>query len=351
MELQPEPDKVKEQTRLRVAKFYEANKASVNEKRRIAYLKKKNPDIVLPIIEPELAVENPPPSIKKTKNDILLEKLTGIQMNPNTKIKYIADFKRLLQAIKNEDIVSNMKKGKELVGKISSTTYSSNTKRGLVQCCLFMITNLKLIVNKMSITEMKKYFDTLKVVADEENDVKIENEVIPTWSCLLESLKIKFGGETSKIYVLASLYKELTLRDDYILKIVNKLNQSKDKDTNYIVIGKTNHTVVINSYKSKEKYGVIKQRLTKKLSVLITSYIKDNNLNENDYLFGNNKQSPFIKASLAKIGIEGSSNLFRHMSVTEELAKVKTPEERVILANKMKHSVSVQAKYLRKNNM
>jgi hypothetical protein len=271
-------------------------------------------------------------------------------MNPNTKLKYIADFKRLLQAINNQDIVLNMKKGKELIGKISSTTYSSNTKRGLVQCCLFMITNLKLIVNKKSITEMKTYFDTLKVVADEENDVKMENEVIPTWSCLLESLKIKFG-EISKIYVLASLYKELTLRDDYILKIVNKLNQSKDKDTNYIVLGKINHTVVINNYKSKEKYGVIKQRLTKKLSVLITSYIKDNNLNESEYLFGNFKQSPFIKASLAKIGIEGSSNLFRHMSVTEELAKVKTPEERVVLANKMKHSVSIQAKYLRKNNM
>jgi len=346
MEVETETDKVREQTRLRVAKFYETNKAAINEKKRIAYLKKKNPQVV---IQPEVAVAAappPPPVPNKTKNDILLEQLKSMDLNANTKLKYIADFKRVLAMLNNEDIVANMKKGKELVKKISETEFSTNTKRGLVQICLFMITNFKLVINQKSLKEMKIYFDTLKVVANEENDVKVENEIIPTWMCLLESLKIKFGAN-SKIYVLASLYKELTLRDDFILKIVSKL--PKDETNNYIVLGKTNHTIVINNYKTRLKHGVIKQRLSKKMSQLLSSYITENKLNENDYLFGDSKQSPFIKASLAKVGIEGSSNLFRHMSITEELAKTKTPEERVRLADKMKHSVQVQSKYMRKN--
>ena len=51
-----------------------------------------------------------------------------------------------------------------------------------------------------------------------------------------------------------------------------------------------------------------------------------------------------------KIGLQGEISLYRKMSVSELLNNNPSPEERVELAGKMKHSPIVQTRYLRKIN-
>jgi integrase len=127
--------------------------------------------------------------------------------------------------------------------------------------------------------------------------------------------------------------------------------QQKPKDTsaNYLVLTKNNYSIVINNYKTKEKYGQIHIKLTKPLTRLIEDYMKLNNLNVGDYLFGSGKLSTYITAQNKKAGINGGINMFRHMKISHELAQI-GEDERQALADKMKHSLFVQQRYLRMIN-
>jgi hypothetical protein len=53
------------------------------------------------------------------------------------------------------------------------------------------------------------------------------------------------------------------------------------------------------------------------------------------------------KYHTSKAGINGGINLYRHMTITEELSKIKDVSERQALADKMRHSVFTQSKYMR----
>ena len=341
-EAQTKAERVKEQNRIRSKKMYDKKKEEINLRRRETYNAKKSEHEAAAISAIKVVVAK---AVSKTKNDILLDKVKELELNPGTKTKYVADLNRLLSVIENEDILTNMKKGKELVAKIESTNYASNTKRGIIQLCLFMITNFKLTVNKKSVKAMTEYFNTLKVRASDETAEKQNTEVVPSWVCYLDKVQTAYG-EQSKMYMISRLYKEITLRDDFILKIVNK--KPKSGDENYIILNKSNMRLIINNYKTEKKYGVIDIKLTKGLSALLRGYMERNNLTVGDYLFGDQKLSDFVRYNNSKIGFNGGTNMYRHMTITEELLKIKNVEERVKLADKMKHNVFTQAEYLRK---
>jgi hypothetical protein len=81
---------------------------------------------------------------------------------------------------------------------------------------------------------------------------------------------------------------------------------------------------------------------------MLKGWIQSRGLVENDYVFGDKKLSPFISATNKQLGYDGGVNLYRHISVSETLSKAPSVEERVKLADKMKHSPFTQLKYLRK---
>ena len=343
-------DKIRDQTRLRAEKHYAENKLKINEIRRNKYLlkqeqtKKEEPQVEEPVEENELD-DDITSKTGITKNDILKHKLTDLQMNPNTKKKYLQDLNRLLVAVNNEDIIKNMKKANELIAKIKATEYANNTKLGMVQICLFMITNFNIVVNKKSIQILTNYFNIVKYEAVNVVANKQETEEVLTWKEYIDKVKNEFG-ENSKMYLIANLYKELTLRDDFTLKILNK--KPKTADENYIILNKNNYTIIINQYKTQAKYGAITVKLTKGLTVLINRYITEQNLNEGDYLLGDKELSGYILYNNHKIGVNGGVCLYRRMTVSEELNNQKiTPEQRVKLAEKMKHTVFIQRDYLR----
>ena len=394
-------DHVRELEVKRSAKRYANKKEEINARRREQYAIRMNKvvvnSVVNPVVNPVVnSVENPAvirlekpvvievenpvvievdnqvskgtyevKSIKKkpTKNDLLIEKLEKLDLNLHTKKKYLGDLNRVLNLINNEDLLTNIR-NLNILQKIKETTsYATSTKLGLIQILLFMITNFKLVVNKKAITTLKNNFELLKNTINTEHKVKIsdpENSIM-NFTDYIENIKKTFG-ENSKMYVLTRLYNEVTLRDDFVLKIVDKTPKENNESNsacgrfgeqeghtplNYIVLLKSQLVLIINTYKTQTAYGQIKIKLSKALSNLIKKYIIENKLNINDYLFGDQKLSDYVRYNNSKINVEGGISNFRKMKISEELSKNISDEEKIILAEKMKHSPLVQLNYIR----
>jgi hypothetical protein len=110
--------------------------------------------------------------------------------------------------------------------------------------------------------------------------------------------------------------------------------------------------VVVTHYKTSSKYGIVDALLSPELSSLIKEYIEKKKLKEGDYLFGKKELSNYVSSKNKIIGETGSGaiNLFRKMKLTDEYeSKNLTKDERVELADKLKHSPIVQLTYLRKH--
>jgi hypothetical protein len=315
-------------------KHYEMHKAEIQQSKKDKYhqVLANIPDL------PKAPIKPP------TSNDMLLERLISMDLNPNTKKAYVGSFHRLVELVGGELLPIFKKGARELITTIDNSEFATSTKRMLIQTVLFLITNLKIVVNKPSLTIMKTYFDGLKVKSNDELHAKMLSDEVPTWVEYLAKSKAEFGVE-SKEFILANLYQELTLRDDFVLRIVSKL--PKTKDENYLVTSGKNYTIVITSYKTDSAYGIIKHKLSKKMTDMLRGLIESRGLVENEYVFGDKKLSPFISAANKQLGYDGGVNLFRHISVSETLTKAPSVEERVKLADKMKHSPFTQIKYLR----
>jgi hypothetical protein len=268
----------------------------------------------------------------------LREKLSELNLKPNTLKTYLSSLQRL------ETIFPDMtvKNAKPMISAIDKSDYSTATKRVLMQTLLFMITKFDLSVPSGSVEDFKHYLNVLKLKGNDELQIKMDESVLP-WADYLSKVRAEYGTN-SKQFLIASLYKELTLRDDFQLKVVSTL--PKTLEGNYIVIRPTFCTVVITTYKTSDTYGLIKHRLSKPLSKMIRDYVQSRG--DIDYLFGNAKLSPFITQFNKTIGVDGGVNLYRHMAVAELMKGEPSPEERVRLAELMRHSVFTQMKYLRK---
>lgn len=340
--------RIRELNRNRQKRYYDTHREALNTKRRERYAKGK-PEI----IEPDEHEQENQEQNEETHQFIDLSKekkltyeeakeyFNQLTMNENSRKKYLGDLKRLSQIIKCDNFILCFKQHKKILNQINEANYAINTKKSVLQTILFMNTRFKLELPKNSDDAYKREFDILKDKSLAEGEVKSKRETM-SFTEYLAKIKEKFGAD-SKMYVIARLYDELTLRDDFVLEIVDSM--PTDKTKNFIVMGKK-VTVVINVYKTSSKYKEIVVNLTAGLATLIKKYIKDNKLEVGQYLFGNKKLSPFISKKSKEVGMMGGVNELRHMKVTDEL-KGLTSEQKVDLSFKMKHSPLVQSRYLR----
>ena len=316
----------KEQNRIRVAKHYEKNKEIINAKRREAYSLKKKPLTTEPL-----------------SYDDLIAKFNELTFsNEKTKSKYLDDIKRLYTICKFNDfnaILKNPKDAPNMLLNIDATDYSTWTKIGLYQIILILIDKLNLDVDKAPYV---KALEIAKIVVAGETKQKQEIPLMP-FSEYLETVKTKFG-EDDKLFAIASLYNELTLRDDYILNIVaNKSEIPEGSDDSFIIISPKSKkaNIIIHKYKTDSKYGIIDRKLSIELTKLLKSYIAKNKIT--GYLFGDKPLTKFVSVNNKKMDISGSISLFRKMKVSDLLNKDDvTPEQRYTLSLEMKHSPAVQ---------
>lgn len=229
--------------------------------------------------------------------------------------------------------------------------YSVNTKKGLYQTILKLKDNIPLKLSKNAVTDYTNKFEEHNMLSHLQTKDKVQNDEVLDFNEYLNKVKDKFG-EVSKEFIVASLYDLSGFRDDLTLQIVANPNQI-DLKNNFIVIPTTktkNLSIELNVYKTSGKYGQDIIPIPSALSKIIRKYVDEKELDYRDYLFGKKGLSSFIKTFNKKLGLDISINNLRQMKVSSVLNNPDvTPQERVALGKKMKHSAMTSAnKYQRK---
>jgi hypothetical protein len=191
-----------------------------------------------------------------------------------------------------------------------------------------------------------KYLDQLEisgVTIDTQLEIKNNTNKLPSFDEYVKKV-IEHFGINSREYLIAKLYSEVKCRDNLQLILVKdaiKLNKEK----NYIVVNEfPSAVVVINNYKTMDKYGVYDTVLSEELTTLIKSYIITHQI-QNDELFFNSKNISMIICRMNKrLGYEGfgSINLFRKMIATD--AKDMPLKEQLKISKQMRHNLKTHTK-------
>ena len=228
--------------------------------------------------------------------------------------------------------------------------YSTRSVLAYFNCILFLLDKYEDIkITKENKKLYKDQSNVMSYIADEQSEEKkqklAETGGLPSYAEYTDKVVEKFGNE-GREYLITELYKEIKARDDLILKVV----KSKDDavgDDNYLIIGKgPQASVVINSYKTKKKYGDFEVKLSSGLTSLIRKYLKDNKISYNEYLFHSKSLSVIVGRMNKALGVTGygATNVFRKMLQTD-LDKIgASPEQRLQLANELKHSMPTAKK-------
>lgn len=199
---------------------------------------------------------------------------------------------------------------------------------------------------KIAIEKKRLYQDQSNVmsyIADEQSDEKKkkleETGGLPSYDEYLNKVVQTFG-ENGREYLIVKLYEEIKSRDDLILKVVKTRDDVVDHD-NYLIINKNQQAeVVINSYKTIKKYGKFEVKLSNSLTSLIRKYLKNNQISYNEYLFNTKSLSVIVSRMNKALGVTGygATNVFRKMLQTDLDISGATPEQRIKLADDLKHS-------------
>lgn len=312
-----------------------------------------------PVVEEVVDVEIP------SVNNIFNQKNTTkfIQEgdgNVNTKKKHLNSLKAMFRVTGIDNIGSTMttfntiKKGIESGLQLNGKPYALATKTGQIQVVLILIVKMNI---PMTAEVYKKYDDFYREFKIQEADKTQENktdvgEGVSPYKTYMERIEKKFGKD-SKQYLIASIYDDVTARDNFgSLVIIPDMVSVVKKSQNYLVVPsniKLPTKIVLQKFKTVGSMGVKTFPLTDKLSILIRQYILKQKLT--DRLFPENKNgllSSYIADMNKKIGIKKSGiNYIRKSKVSEFLATKPTPEQRRIFSERTQHSPETQLNYNR----
>jgi hypothetical protein len=344
----------------RVKRNYDANRAKILERKRAAYAAKKLKNIVEEekplesvtefvevMVEPEL------PSTSETIPFVIdplervIELINGFDISDGNKIFRINNFKTIINILKPTDyddfIFKLNKQPNKNIKLINNFDYKPG-KKYAENTLISFYKNILFFLDKLNITikdeKKNKYLDQLEllgVVTAHKNQLKNNTSQIPSFADYLKKCKETFGP-SSREYLIALMYSEIKCRDDLQMILVrDPIKLSKEK--NYIVVNDyPNANVIINNYKTSDKYGLYSVELSEELTILIKSYILEHKI-ENGQLFFNVKNISMIVSRMnEKLGVEGlgSINLFRKMIASD--AKDLPLKQQLNISKQLKHS-------------
>lgn len=172
--------------------------------------------------------------------------------------------------------------------------------------------------------------------------LKKAQERLPLYSDFMENV-LGIYGEDSQEYLLISLYRELTCRDDFSQLIVSPTFKASISTFNYAVVCLHKPVeVILNQYKTSKRYGPIRVVFSHETSKRIKRYINAHQIQYGDYLFPQSRLSGFVGRILQRCGLNGSISTLRRMMVSEFYNDPhKSDEEYEALAKRMGHSEGV----------
>lgn len=140
-------------------------------------------------------------------------------MTQSTRLVYQNNLRRWFKMVQG-NLVEAMTVGPyELVERLRNEPASHNTRKSLAQCLLKLNTVFALVPGgdtSSFCTAFVPYFDLLKVESQDETArrVQAEADAVPTWDEYLAKVDAQWGT-ASKQYLVATLYQELSARDDF----------------------------------------------------------------------------------------------------------------------------------------
>ena len=359
-------DEFKKNNRERQKKYYDANKEKMvaKAKKRWADTKailrehKKKQTLeektYAPDTDEEVVVKPTRPKKKLVfmKMDMkhLLEQIITPTMAESSKKIYTESAKRLLKVLEINDednLVPILNNTVGVIKKIEESDYAHNVKKMLFQFILYALDHSQIKKTKTIHKQYKLKFGVYSEDSKTQSKEKVKKEPLISFSDYLKKVTERFG-EDSKMDIIARLYHEFSPRDDFILKIVGSLQDASDDSKNYLVTGGKNYVIILNRFKTDSKYTDVKHTVSNELRKGIDNYMKNNDIEEGDYLFGDKKLTKYVSENNKRIGVDGGINTLRHMSVAELLSMEDlTTEQRVKKAESMMHSVATQELYNR----
>jgi hypothetical protein len=174
----------------------------------------------------------------------------------NTIRTYVSNYNRLRKFFdKDINEISN----KDLIEHISAQD-SSNTKNGFITVAIQVKR-----MNGKDIVDLTDYRETQKVSLSTE--IKKKNaalqEILPDYSDLVEYTERLFDTGDHIGFVINYLLLNYNVRNlDLDFKILTKLNEATDEQTNYMIIMPSKVMYIRNRYKTKETYGTKTHKIT-----------------------------------------------------------------------------------------
>jgi hypothetical protein len=155
-------------------------------------------------------------------------------------------------------------------------------------------------------------------------------------------------------------YKNVNgFRDDLGNVKIVKYKKDVKADGNYLVWSKK-PVLILNQYKTSDKFG----RIEYKIPLNIMDYLTHQNKQIGDLMISKDSGEKYgsygnlssvISTMLKRSGVktdentnDGAVNLLRHSFITNELSKITTAEDRLVLSEKLAHSPITTLVYIRK---
>ena len=354
----------------RQKKHYDANKEAVLAKKRERYHANKAKKLAS-VVEPELAndstFELPSESTFELANEStfelanesefipLVEELPVINIienminslegetdgNKNFRIKNFASLVKIFKPVSYKQFLKQLRKPVNTIKQIKSfeyapnKTYATNTLIALYKAILYFFNKFDIpLKNKEKYEDAIQMADAVAVV-----ELKKKNtNSIPTFEEYLQAVLNEYGLN-SREYLIAKIYQEAKCRNDLQLIIVNNAS-ILDELSNYLVLDDTTK-IVIQNYKTMDKYGKIDVVLSDELTQLLHKFIENNQLQLGDNLFNTINISMIVTRMNQRLGFtgHGSINLLRKMLASD--ASVLPMEDQLKLAKEMRHSLKV----------
>lgn len=214
---------------------------------------------------------------------------------PTTQNSYRQDYKRLITLLDVDKIINNNKLSKpidNIITILKDSDFSNHTKKNLFSMLIMVLKeNSKFNTDvKKADKERKKILEQIDSERKDKNKVLLKT--LPAQKSIDNDLNDLYKkGEFLK-YIINYLVITYNLRNkDLCLKMVSSMNQTKDKEFNYLVIRNKDIMFIRNVYKTADKYGQKNNRIqSKKFRDALLNYLQSQNVdykNEEYILFKN----------------------------------------------------------------
>ena len=264
----------------------------------------------------------------------------NIQMSQRTADDYIRNMKRILNDTgcnPDVDLIDCLNKGKVL-DFILEQYPKPSTRKTYIQVFLYAIDNIPKL--KENVKNRERYFKEWEKAKEGATERQIQKQVegeVQRFSEIKKRIEKDFPKNSQEV-LLINLYDELTMRNDFGDIIIFDKTPPKSKDDNYLTLS-TGRLIINNFNKTGDKYKPVNIKLSTGLIKKVRKSLKEDPrgmlFDDTAKLFRN-----------MKTGV----NEIRHAKISEELEgdKIKDPEKRKELYDKMKHSPATQLNYMRK---